>query len=122
MSLQPKRGGPEATAHWRRPPQVLNEIKKANLTTDEVTRLADLMGRFASGRTFRKDHKRLRDGVEELRLDGDHRIFRLYFGRIENGMVLLTLHFNSKKKKRDDDAIDLAADRLKRWRDHPEEI
>lgn len=109
-------------AEWRRPPKVVDEIRKAKLTQDEATRLADLMSRFGSGRTLRKDHKRLRDGVEELRLDGDRRIFRLYFGRIENGLVLLALHFKAKKKDNDRDAIDVAADRLKRWRDHPEEI
>lgn len=120
MSLHSKRS-PEA-AQWRRPPQVLNEIKKANLTNDEVTRLADLMSRHRFGRTLRADHKRLRDGVEELRLRGERRTFRLYFARIDGGLVLLALHFNIKKKKNDSDAIDLASDRLKRWRDQPDEI
>ena len=107
--------------HWQRPSKVIDEIKRTNLTPDEATRLANLMDRFASGRTFRKDHCRLRDGVEELRLDGNHRIFRLYFGRIDSGLVLLMLHFKAKKKDNDRVAIDKAADRLKRWRDHPEE-
>jgi putative component of toxin-antitoxin plasmid stabilization module len=121
VSLQPKRG-PEAPAQWRRPPQAINEIRKAGLTNDEGTRLADLMRRHASGRTLRADHKRLRDGVEELRLRGERRTFRLYFARIDEGLVLLALHFNIKKKNNDSDAIDLAADRLKRWRDLPDEI
>lgn len=102
---------------WRWPKQVIAEIRKAKLTVDEVTRLTELMSRFRSDRTLPKDHKRLRDGVEELRLFGDRRDFRLYFGRIEGGLVLLLLHFNAKKKDNDGDAIDLAADRLKRWRD-----
>jgi putative component of toxin-antitoxin plasmid stabilization module len=107
---------------WRRPPKVIGEIKKAKLTSDEATRLADLMARFRSGGTFPKDHKRLRDGVEELRLSGDRRDFRLYFGRVENDLVLLMLHFKTKKKNNDSDAIDLASNRLKRWLDSPDEI
>ena len=121
VSLQPKRG-PEAQARWRSPRQVSNEITKAKLTNDEVTRLIHLMRRHASGGTFRADHKRLRDGVEELRLSGQRRTFRLYFARIDEGLVLLALHFNIKKKNNDRDAIDLAAERLKRWRDQSDEI
>jgi putative component of toxin-antitoxin plasmid stabilization module len=107
---------------WRWPPRVIGEIKKAKLTMDEATRLTDLMNRFRSDGTFPKDHKRLRDGVEELRLSGDRRDFRLYFGRVENDLVLLMLHFKAKKKNNDSDAIDLASHRLKRWRNHPDEI
>lgn len=103
------------------PHTVTAEIRKAGLTPEEATRLSNLMGRFSTGGTLPKDHKRLRDGVQELRLDGHHRIFRLYFGRIESGLVLLALHFNNKKGS-DRPAIDLAAERLKRWRDLPDQV
>jgi len=112
---------PEPTARWKTPQQVINEILKAKLTIDEKVRLTDLMDRHASGRTLQADHKRLRDGVEELRLRGERRIFRLYCARVEGGLVLLALHFNCKKKNNDKDAIDLAVNRLKQTLGTPAE-
>lgn len=106
----------EPPPSWQRPEKVIKEIRKAGLTQDEATRLANLMQRFLEGRTFPKDHKVLREDVEELRLDGDRRIFRLYFSKTHEGFVLLALHFNGKKKDRDNDAVNLAAKRLRDWR------
>jgi len=113
VSPQPK-PPPEPTAVWRKTPrQVVSEIKKAKLTPDEGTKLALLMTRFASGRTLRADHRRLSGGVEELRLQGHRRTFRLYFARIDGGLALLPLHFKIKKVDNDKVAKALAADRLK---------
>lgn len=79
--------------------------------------MAQLMVDFAAGRTGPKDHKRLRDGVEELRLAGDRRAIRLYFGRCDDddGFVLVAVHIQVKKVDNDRRAVDLA---VRRWRDY----
>lgn len=94
---------------------VLKEIKKCGFSKRELADLQVLMDRHSAGRTLRHDYKPLRDGVHELRLSGNNRIFRLYFGNADDGLVLLALHFAPKKKQKDDDAIDLAVRRLKEW-------
>jgi putative component of toxin-antitoxin plasmid stabilization module len=101
---------------WITPSKVAAEIKKTHLTRDEAAKLVELMARFREGRTLPRDHKPLRDGVEELRLSGQRRTFRLYFGRLDDGLVLLALRFNIKKKQNDRLGVDLAAVRLKQWR------
>lgn len=93
----------------------MKEVKKLKLSKLETVRVTAVMARYAQGREMRQDHTALRDGVEELRVDGDHRTFRVYFGRVDDGLVLLCLHFKSKKKQRDDVAINLAALRLKKY-------
>lgn len=103
------------TYTWRRPVQFTRELKKLGLKVDEATKLTRLMSRFAKGEVLPNDHKVLRDGVEELRMNGDRRIVRLYFSRLDGELVLLALHVHVKKKKNDRDAVDLAVERLKRF-------
>lgn len=104
------------TLSWQTQAAYLKEVTKLKLSTREVVQMTAVMTRFAEGRAMRRDHAYLRDGVEELRVSGDRQSFRIYFGRVEGGLVLLCLHFTSKKKQRDDEAIDLAAQRLKKYR------
>jgi hypothetical protein len=95
---------------------VIKDIKNAKLTLWEAARLEDLMERAADDRLFRHDITPLRDGVNELRLDGDHRIFRLAYAEVNVGAVLLALHFFPKKKMRDGHAVNLAVKRFEEWR------
>lgn len=94
---------------------VIKEIKKCGLTRTEAARLEELLDRYSEGRTLPNDCKYLRDGVSELRLSGDRRIFRLYFADLGDGPVLLALHFAAKKKQLDKPAVDLAVERLRAW-------
>jgi putative component of toxin-antitoxin plasmid stabilization module len=110
--------GEHSRLHWETPAQFMKELKKLGLKVDEAASLARVMDRFAGGRTFRRDHKVLRDGVEELRIDGDRRTFRVYFTRVGDGeLVLLCLHAHSKKKDNDRDAVDLALQRRRKHLD-----
>lgn len=104
-------GGDDARLRWERPQQVMKELKKLDIARDEAATLARVMERFAGGKALKRDHKRLRDGVEELRIDGNRRTFRLHFTRIDGGLVLLCLHAQSKKKDNDREAVDLAVQR-----------
>lgn len=101
---------------WRTEAAYLKDMQRLKLSKPEFLRVTTVMTRYAQGRAMPRDHGYLRDGVEELRVSGDRRTFRIYFGRVEGGLVLLCLNFTSKKKQRDDVAIDLAAQRLKRYR------
>ena len=98
---------------WRLPHQFKRELSKLGLDRVEAATVSKVMDRFREGKTQPKDHKVLRDGVEELRIRGNRRIIRLYFGRIDNNLVLLCLHIHIKKKNNDKDAVDLAVDRLR---------
>lgn len=100
---------------------VLKDIKKS-LTRNEQVRLQALMDRYLEDRLLPKDYKYLRDDISELRLTGnDNRKFRLYFAHLNDGApVLLALHFASKKKWVDKEAIDLAVTRLREWRKNPQ--
>lgn len=100
---------------WLRPEEFKRELKKLGMLATEAAKLVTVMDRFAKGVCYPNDHKRLRDGVEELRVKGQRRQIRLYFGRVDEGLVLLCLHVNFKKRQRDGHAIDLAVDRLKRF-------
>lgn len=95
---------------------VLREIKKAGLTRGELGRLDEVMERVAEGRTLPKDTKYIRDGVHQFKLHLQQRSYRLLYAEVDGGLVLLALHFFSKKKQVDQDAIDLAVDRLRTWR------
>lgn len=108
---------PQDPLCWSVPDKVQHEIDKLKLSPTEKARLRALMRRFAEGSVLPNDHSHLRQGVEELRLDGNHRIFRLYFGRPGDGLILLALHFQSKKRTRDRRAVDLAVKRLQEWGD-----
>lgn len=102
---------------WKYPKAVLRELRKMKLIPNEVARMAAVMDRFAKDEAQPKDHKELRDGVEELRISGDRRTIRLYFAKVDEGLVLLCLHVHFKKKDLDRDAVDLAADRLSSYLD-----
>lgn len=95
---------------------IRKEIEKAKLSQHELGRLEALLDRVAEGRTLPREIKPLRDGVSEFKLDLDHRTCRLLFAEVDDGLVLLALHFFIKKKQNDRTAVDLAVDRLKRWR------
>ncbi|GAB3458674.1 type II toxin-antitoxin system RelE/ParE family toxin [Actinophytocola sediminis] len=95
---------------------VAKEIKKAGLTLGELGQLDEVMARVAEGRTLPKDTKPIRDGVHQFKLNLRQRSYRLLYAEVDDGLVLLALHFFSKKKQKDQDAVDLAVDRLRTWR------
>lgn len=113
--MQPA-GGPHVTLRWHRLRQFEKETAKLKLAKGEVVRVQAIMSRYAEGRAFPKDHKVLRDGVEELKIAGYDRTFRVHFGRVDDELVLLCLHFSSKKTQVDAKAIDLAAARLRQFK------
>lgn len=95
---------------------VERELRKVRLTGWEAGRLDDTMKRIAEGAGRPGiDFKPLRDGVLECLVDGQRRTFRLFYAELADRPVLLALHFISKKKQVDRDAIDLAVTRLKDW-------
>lgn len=97
---------------------VRSEIDKAGLTQTERARLGVLLDRVASGRTMRADVTTLGDGIEEVRLSGDQRIFRLLFARVEDQHVLLAIRFFSKKsQKTPPNEIKTARKRRNQWLD-----
>lgn len=103
--------GEQPLRRWNRPSQFMKELKKLDLSRDEAATITRVMARYAEGRALRRDHKDLRDGVQELRIEGNRRTFRIYFTRIDEGLVLLCLHVHAKKKNNDRDAVDLAVAR-----------
>lgn len=100
---------------------VAREIAKAKLRREEQARVAAIMARALAGKLQRGDIKPLGDGLKELRIDGDSRIFRLFYADVDNdGPVLLALKFINKKSTqgiatppRD---IETARKRLAEWR------
>lgn len=104
---------PSIAPTWVLPKQFTKEIRQLGLSVGESTRLAQLMEDHRLDRTGPKDHKKLDRGVEELRLAGDRRAIRIYFGRVDNETVLLVA-VHAKQKQRDNDRTgkDLAARRL----------
>lgn len=76
-----------------------------------------VMRRVATGANLKRDVKHLRGDIYEVRIDGDHRIFRLLFSREGSENVLLGLRFFGKKSaKTPQSEIDLANQRLRHWR------
>ncbi len=74
------------------------------------------MERLGQGRTLRGDVKPLRDGVFELRARVGRRSFRLAYAEVDDGLVLLALHFFVKKSQVAPHDVKLAVDRLRDWR------
>lgn len=101
--------------------QVAKEIRKAGLNRHEAARLERLMRRRAEDREMGADDLPLTgaDGLRELRMRGNHRIFRLVYAVEDDGLVLLALHFFTKKKQVDEQALDVAARRYRFWRGQP---
>lgn len=96
---------------------VEKEIARAGLNEYEAGRLNELMDDVRDGEARAGVHfKHLRDGVREIRLSGNRRIFRLLYAEVDAGLVVLALHFIAKKKQSDQDAIKVAADRLTEWK------
>lgn len=96
---------------------VRKDIRKAGLTRWEAGRVQEMMDRVARGSARpRLDFKPLRDGVSEILVDGHNRTFRLMYAEVDGGLVLLALHFISKKKQNDRQAVELAVQRLRAWR------
>lgn len=95
---------------------VTKDIQRAKLKLHELGRLQEVMDRVAEGRALPKEVKYLRDDVYEFKLNLAQRSYRLLFAEVDGGLVLLALHFFSKKKQVDRDAVELAVDRLRRWR------
>lgn len=96
---------------------VRKDIRKAGLTAWEAGRVQEMMDRVARGSArLRLDFKPLRDGVSEILVDGHNRTFRLMYAEVDDGLVLLALHFISKKKQNDRQAVELAVQRLRAWR------
>lgn len=95
---------------------VEKDLRRARLTKWEAGRVDFVMTRVADGEArIGKDCKPLRDGVSECLIDGHDRTFRLMFAEVDGGLVLLALHFISKKKQNDRDAVGLAISRLRTW-------
>ena len=77
---------------------VMHEILKAKLTNPETQSLDELQRRYARGEALPKDARVLKPlGLEELRLFGNHRSFRILFVRRGSGLILLALTFAEKK-------------------------
>ncbi|WP_033250829.1 type II toxin-antitoxin system RelE/ParE family toxin [Kitasatospora phosalacinea] len=77
---------------------VRKEIEKCKLKQFENVRLVAIMERAAEDNLLPKDAKSLGDGLKELRIEGDNRIFRLFYADADDdGPVLLALKFINKK-------------------------
>ncbi|MGH3928724.1 MAG: type II toxin-antitoxin system RelE/ParE family toxin, partial [Pseudonocardiaceae bacterium] len=96
--------------------KIQDELRDAKLSAYEVAKLQLLMERLAEGQPMPQDGKALRDGVCELRAKVGQRSFRLAYAEVDDGLVLLALHFFFKKSQVARHDIDLAVDRLKDWR------
>ena len=94
--------------------EVQRDIRKCRLTPEELSRIEGVMGMFVTGGLGVRDHDELPGRtIEELRISGDHRIIRVYFGRDDGALELLAVHVQIKKKNRDNTALNLAE---KRWK------
>ncbi|GAA1022082.1 MULTISPECIES: hypothetical protein [Amycolatopsis] len=95
---------------------VEKDLLKARLSKWEAGRLDEVQTMIAEGRGRPKiDFKYLRDGVSECLVDGHNRTFRLFYADLNGGPFLLALHFISKKKQNDRNAVNLAVKRLRDW-------
>ena len=76
------------------------------------------LSRVEAGRTLDRDVTKVRSSIWEIRVDGDRRIFRLYYAKAVGGSpVLLGLVFAVKKRqKADPKVLDLAEKRLAEYR------
>ncbi|MGW3299187.1 type II toxin-antitoxin system RelE/ParE family toxin [Streptomyces rubiginosohelvolus] len=96
---------------------VQRELKKCKLTTEEQAKLKVLMQRVIDNKTLPGDVKSLGGDLLEVRLDGDHRIFRLVYSEVSGGLLLLGLMFFQKKTQATPLTVKRSATRrLKDWR------
>ena len=78
---------------------VEKEILQARLTSSEAARVEEVLSRVEAGRTLDRDVTKVRSSIWEIRVDGDRRIFRLYYAKAVGGSpVLLGLVFAVKKR------------------------
>lgn len=96
---------------------VQKELDKCRLTNAELVKLRTLMARVQRRATLPGDVKSLGEGLLEVRLDGNRRIFRLIYAEEHGGLVLLGLTFFQKKTQSTPSSAKRAASkRLKDWR------
>lgn len=96
---------------------VKKELTKCQLTQREQAKLRTLMERVRTRQTLPGDVKSLGDDLLEVRLDGDHRIFRLLYAEERGGLLLLGLCFFQKKSQATPPRHKRSAKgRLKEWR------
>lgn len=107
-------------ARWIRPSQVVKELRGLGLSRDEAARLGVVMDRVARGEAMPADLTKLKGrparGIEEVRVRINRRIARLYFARPDGDLVLLALHVHIKKTNNDRPAVDLAIERLRKYK------
>ncbi|WP_455359052.1 type II toxin-antitoxin system RelE/ParE family toxin [Streptomyces sp. SYSU K21746] len=96
---------------------IKKELAKCKLTRTEQAKLRTLMERVRLNQTLPGDVKSLGGDLLEIRLDGDHRIFRLLYSEESSGLLLLGLSFFQKKSQATPPGRKLTANhRLKEWR------
>ncbi|MFD8967447.1 type II toxin-antitoxin system RelE/ParE family toxin [Streptomyces sp. NPDC059568] len=96
---------------------IKKELAKCKLTRAEQAKLRTLMERVRLNQTLAGDVKSLGGDILEIRLDGDHRIFRLLYSEERDGLLLLGLSFFQKKTQATPPGRKLTANRrLKDWR------
>ncbi|MFE7898642.1 type II toxin-antitoxin system RelE/ParE family toxin [Streptomyces sp. NPDC057424] len=101
---------------------IRKEMDKCKLNRFEKAKLRTLMERVRLRQTHQGDVKSLGGDLLEVRLDGDHRIFRLLYAEEEGGLVLLALSFFQKKTQATPPVQKLTANRrLKDWRNRSPE-
>lgn len=94
---------------------VEKEMGKLKLSSWDAVRVADAMERVAAGQALPGEVKALRDGVLEVKVNGQRRTYRMLYAELDGGLVLLGLHFFAKKVQNARDDVDLAAKRLRSW-------
>lgn len=92
--------------------EIDKELKK---DTYRLAKLRGLMARIRSGQTLPRDVKSLGDGLYEGRLSLQGNEWRIFYARRDGGLVLLALHFTSKKRPTIPRAIKKARARLNEW-------
>lgn len=97
---------------------VEKEIRDAALTPSETARVDEVLRRVEAGDTLDRDVAKIRNAIWEIRVDGDRRIFRLYYAKLGgDSPILLALVFAVKKRRKaDPKAIDRAEKRLADYR------
>ncbi|USX50617.1 type II toxin-antitoxin system RelE/ParE family toxin [Lentzea sp. HUAS12] len=96
---------------------VEKEMQKLKLSPWDAVRVEEAMDRVAAGEAMPGEVKYLRDDVLEIKIDGAQRTYRMLYAELDGGLVLLGLHFFAKKVQNARKDVDLAADRLRSWRD-----
>jgi len=96
---------------------VAKELEKCKLTSSERTKLYVVMERVQTRRTLPGDVKSLGGDLLEVRVSGDHRIFRLLYAEQAHGLLLLGLVFFQKKTQATPSAVKVKAKRrLADWK------